>query len=181
MIDLTTIRNRSSASMPNESRIHRRRNLRLVGWDYSADDAYFVTLCCVDRSPLFGDIVEGEMRLNAFGELVANTWQWLPAQYPYVILDEWCVMPDHLHGILVLAGRRGSRTAPARHGMICTPMRKPVGRLIGAFKTVSTKRINQIRKTPRAIVWQRDFWDHIVRDETEMERIRGYVRTNAAD
>ena len=71
-------------------------------------------MCTIDREPVFGAVVDGHVRLNALGDLVADGWRWLPRQYPYVSLDEWCVMPDHLHGILVLGGSRtemgGSRT-----------------------------------------------------------------------
>jgi putative transposase len=79
---------------------------------------YFVTVCAVDREPVFGSIVDGNVRLNGIGTVVAETWQWLPTQYRYVSLDDWCVMPDDLHGILMLGGSRtevgGSRTAPYR-------------------------------------------------------------------
>ena len=91
-------------------------------------------------------------------------------------MDEWVVMPNHLHGIIVIvdaACRGGSRTAPtnlARH--------KPLGRLIGAFKTVSTKRINAIRDTPNLPVWQRNYYEHIIRDDEELNRIRQYIADN---
>ena len=107
------------------------------------------------------------MCVNDAGRVAAESWRWLASQYPYVTLDEWTVMPNHLHGILILTGRGGSRTAPTV---------KPLGRLIGAFKTVSTRRINQLRRTPGALVWQRNFWEHIVRDEPELQRIRTYIR-----
>lgn len=146
--------------------MHNRRSIRLRGRDYSADGAYFVTVCTYRRTHLFGEIVDGVMCANAFGTIAADTWQWLSSQYPHVILDEWCVMPNHLHGILIFR-----TTAPTAI--------KPLGRLIGAFKTVSTKHINILRKTPGAVVWQRNFWEHIVRDETGMDRIRLYIRQNS--
>ena len=108
---------------PDVSPFRQRRTIRLSGRDYSADGAYFVTVCTIERESLFGTIVDGEVRLNAFGQVVADAWRWLAMQYAYVTLDEWCVMTDHLHGILVLGGSRtevgvapsevgGSRTAP---------------------------------------------------------------------
>jgi REP element-mobilizing transposase RayT len=172
--------------MTYEPRIHDRRTIRLSGWDYSAGGAYFVTLCTDRRAQLFGDIVDGHMRLDAVGTIVADSWRWLTSQYPYVTLDEWCIMPNHLHGILVLAGRGGSRTAPTgdetlvamSDGGDTATTRKTVGRLIGAFKTVSTKQINRMRHTPGTVVWQRNFWEHIVRDDGEIDRIRIYIRDN---
>jgi REP element-mobilizing transposase RayT len=120
---------------------HHRRSIRLKGYDYTQAGAYFVTIVTQDRACLFGEIVEGEVQLNPFGEIVAESWRWLAMQYDYVELDEWVIMPNHLHGIIVITdngSRGGSRTAP-------TVKRKPIGRLIGAFKTVSTKRINEHR------------------------------------
>jgi putative transposase len=185
----------------NDPPFQQRRTIRLPGRDYSADGAYFVTVCTVERGPVLGAIVDGQIRLNALGDVVADTWRWLTLRYPDVTLDEWCVMPDHLHGILVLgelltdtsrsrpymggsrADMGGTRAAPTGDTVATDvdaqlPRRKPIGGLIGAFKTVSTKRINGLRNTPGALVWQRDFWDHIVRDDPDLHRIRAYIRDN---
>jgi REP element-mobilizing transposase RayT len=130
----------------------------------AASGLYFVTLCTWNRVPLFGSIRDGTTELSPAGNIVADTWQWLPRQYEYLRLDEWCVMPDHLHGIIRI--QRGE------------PPPKSLGRLIGAFKTVSTKRINELRKTPAALVWQRDYWDRSIRSPADLERVREYIRTN---
>ena len=156
--------------------LHHRRSVRLKGYDYAQAGSYFVTLCTHDRACLFGDVVDGQMRLNEYGQVVADSWMWLSDQYPHVELDEWVVMPNHLHGIMVLTGpdgRGGSRTAPTKN-------RKPVGRLIGAFKTVSTKRLNTLRHTPGLLVWQRNYYEHIVRSEESLDRIRRYIIGNPA-
>jgi REP-associated tyrosine transposase len=166
----------------DDAPLHHRRTIRLSGWDYSADGAYFVTVCTSDRSHLFGEIADGHMRVNALGAVVADSWRWLASQYTHVTLDDWCLMPNHLHGLLILTGRGGSRTALTDTSTpggdaVMTP-RKPVGRLIGAFKTVSTKHINRLRNTPAEVVWQRNFWEHIVRDDGEMDLVRAYIRDN---
>ena len=129
---------------------------------------------------MFGAIVDGRACLNVIGELVAEGWRWLPKRYPYVTLDEWCVMPDHLHGILVLGGSRAAPTGDGVTTDVDAPLtrRKPIGELIGAFKTVSTKDINAFRRSPGASVWQRDFWDHVIRNEDDLHRIRAYSRDN---
>ena len=190
---------------------HHRRSIRLKGYDYTQAGVYFVTIVTQNRACLFGDIVAGEVRLNAFGQVVAETWQWLATQYGYVELDEWVVMPNHLHGIIIITGTGdgrpadgggvggGSRTAPTVIGATgggggvgggsrtaptviasTAPMvkRKPLGRLIGAFKTVSTKRINEYRGTPGVVVWQRNYYEHIIRDECSLNRIREYIAAN---
>jgi REP element-mobilizing transposase RayT len=168
--------------MKYDPEIHHRRSIRLQGYDYSQDGTYFVTLCTHNRENLLGEIKNGEMILNEYGKIIAESWEWLGVQYDYVELDAWVIMPNHMHGIIVInqngggSGRGGSRTAPTR---TAPPVKtKSLGRLIGAFKTVSTKRINQIRKTPGAIVWQRNYWDHIIRDEKSLRNIRNYIINN---
>lgn len=162
---------------------HHRRSIRLKGYDYTRAGVYFVTIVTQNRACLFGHIVAGEVRLNAFGQVVAETWQWLATQYDYVELDEWVVMPNHLHGIVVITdtgdGGGGSRTAPTVIASTA-PMvkRKPLGRLIGAFKTVSTKRINEYRGTSGVVVWQRNYYEHIIRDERSLNRVREYIAAN---
>ncbi len=115
------------------------------------------------------------MRLNEYGWVVAECWQWLDRQYQHVDLDGWVVMPNHLHGVIMIddIGRGGSRTAPTDMAK-----RKPLGRLIGAFKTVSTKQINILRGMSGAPVWQRNYYEHIVRGEEELDRIRLYIEDN---
>ena len=149
-----------------------RRTIRLQGYDYSQAGAYFVTICTQNREYLFGEIVNNEMRLNNVGRVVTDSWVWL-AQYNHVLLDEFVVMPNHVHGIIMITDncRGSSRTAP-------TGNRKPLGRLIGAFKTVSTKSINKLCQTPGTKLWQRNYWEHIVRNEPELNRIREYIHNN---
>jgi REP element-mobilizing transposase RayT len=105
---------------------------------------------------------------------VKRSWSWLAEHYDYVDIDEFVVMPNHIHGILILngTGRGGSRTAP-------TTRPKPLGQLVGAFKTVSTKQINKNCRTPDAVFWQRNYYEHIVRTETSLNRVREYVYENA--
>ena len=168
--------------MVYDPKVHHRHSIRLAGYDYSQSGVYYVTICTRDRVCLFGGVADGETILNDFGKTVAVSWEWLGTRYDHVELDEWVVMPNHIHGIILIVDddngsqfdrRGGSRTAP-------TGQRKPIGRLIGAFKTVSTKRINERCHTPGAIVWQRNYYEHIIRDETELNRIREYIAANPA-
>ena len=156
---------------------HHRRSIRLKGYDYSSAGYYFVTICVRGGVCSLGDIVDGEMVYSEYGRIAMESWLWLADQYDYVSLDEWSIMPNHMHGIPVYNDsapcRGGSQTAP-------TVKRKPLGRLIGAFKTVSTKQINDLRGTPGAPFWQRDFWDHIIRNERALIAIREYIRNNPA-
>jgi len=158
--------------MPEKNQILNRHSIRLKEYDYSQAGAYFATVCTKFRKTIFGEIINGIMQMNDSGLVIAETWHWLSEQYPYVELDTWVVMPNHFHGILFLLDDRrgGSRTAPTN--------RKPLGRLIGAFKTVSTKRINIIRGTPGQPVWQRNYYEHVIRNEIDMEEIREYIQNN---
>jgi hypothetical protein len=124
---------------------HHRRSIRIKGYDYRQNGAYFITLVTCGRQLLFGWIEQELMVLNEVGKTARDTWLWLAHQYLYVELGEFCVMPNHFHGILVINNQivGAPREAPLDHARV-----KPLGELIGAYKTVSTKRINQNRNTP---------------------------------
>jgi REP element-mobilizing transposase RayT len=151
----------------------RRRSIRLEDWDYSSPAAYFVTICAKDQSCHFGEVADDRMRLSPLGEIVTESWEWLARQYPHVSLDAYVIMPNHMHGVIVLhpVGRGGSRTAP-------TIRRKPLGQLIGALKTRATKRFNRLHAAPGTIIWQRGYYDHIIRDDEDLRRIRRYISLN---
>jgi len=167
---------------------HHRRSIRLQGYDYRQVGAYFVTVCTHGREPVFGAIADDAMHLNAYGQIVAEDWAWLADTFSYVDLDACIVMPNHVHGIIVIAdaaddmrieegalraGEGGSSTAP-------TQARLPLGRIVGAFKTMSTKHVNEWRETPGVTLWQRNYYEHIIRDDDDLQRIREYILTNPA-
>jgi REP element-mobilizing transposase RayT len=153
-------------TMPYNPEHPRRNSLRLKGYDYTQPGAYFVTICTHNRECFLGEIVGGIVHLNQYGKIVAETWQWLEQRYPYIELDAWVVMPNHLHGIIVITDR------------FADLKRKSLGRLVGAFKTVSAREINQLRQMSGCPVWQRDFYDRINRNERSLERIRQYIADN---
>ena len=138
-----------------------RKNIRLSGYNYALPGHYFVTMVTADRAPHFAD---AERRC-----IVDHTWLWLAENYLYVELDEHVVMPNHLHGIVIIRTNALGDSAP-----------KPLGRLIGAFKTISTKRINEVRGTPGLPLWQRSFHERIIRNDRELNAIRQYTIDNPA-
>lgn len=152
----------------------KRRSLRLKDYDYSKSGAYFITICVKDRQCLLGSIVDAEIKLSEHGLITTKSWKWLSSAYPHISLDEWTIMPNHLHGVIFInqPNAGGSRTAPT------IPQSLPLSRLVGAFKTVSSKHINIHRQTPGAPFWQRGFYEHIIRDEKSLERISEYILTN---
>ena len=170
--------------------IHHRRSIRLKGHDYSQAGGYFVTVCARDRECLFGEIVNGEMRLNEFGRLVRDEWLRSAEIRVEIELGEYVVMPNHFHGIVII-----TNNATECSGDKCTgnrpmggwgdrpvaptgPQSKSIGALMAGYKSAVTKRINAIRQSPGAPVWQRNYYEHIIRDDADYRRIAEYVADN---
>ena len=151
--------------------LHHRRSIRLPTHDYASPGAYFITIVCLGRALLLEE--------PDFRAVAEETWIWLARQYAFVELDEFVVMPNHLHGIIIINDRCrcGSRTAPTA---AAGPRPRPLGRLVGAFKTVSTKRINEMRGTAGLPVWQRNYYEHVIRNDTELAHVRQYIADNPA-
>ncbi|MCC6271936.1 MAG: transposase [Deltaproteobacteria bacterium] len=118
------------------------------------------------------------MQSNEFGKIVIESWKWLIHSHSFLNMDYFIVMPNHFHGILnICGGRRGrSRTAPTDPAPNTTV--KPVGRLIAIFKTITTKQINILKGTPGGKLWQRNYYEHVVRNEDALRRIREYIQNN---
>lgn len=194
------------------STIHRRRSLRLKGYDYTMAGAYFVTICTQDRVCLFGDVAADAMCLNAAGQMVATLWDGVAARFSSIEIDQFVVMPNHLHGILVFpdadareattkgattrgATTRGAttRVAPTDPAIVGAPLvgapitDAPVrlGDVVGAFKSLTTNGYIDGVKTHgwtefRDRLWQRNYYEHIIRDEPALNRIRRYIDENPA-
>lgn len=169
--------------MKYDSFKHHRRSIRLKGYDYTQAGVYFVTICVAQRECLFGEIVDGEMRLNEYGRIVAEEWARTATMRSNVELGEFVVMPNHAHGIIVLTdndvGAR-RRLAPTTE-QFGKPIAGSLPTIIRAFKSAVTYRINILRQTSGAPVWQRNYWEHIIRNERELERIRAYIINNPAN
>jgi len=161
---------------------HHRRSIRLKGYDYTRPGAYFVTIVMQRQEVLFGEVVNGEMILNRCMHIVKDAWIDLPNHYLHVGLDAFCIMPNHLHGILVLNDGidfavvgAGLRPAPTESTLV---VRKPLSEVIRAFKSFSSRRINAVRCAPGVPVWQRNYYEHIIRDNADWEHIRLYIQEN---
>ncbi len=164
-----------------------RRPLRLPGYDYSQAGAYFLTICVTERKSLLGKVADGKMNLNVCGEIVAACWKDLSLQYPALKLDAFVVMPNHVHGIIEIVGAGSPRpplrlaaTDPLMAGGETPPLReKPtLGQVVRHFKYQTTRRINALLKKPGTHVWQRSFYEHVVRDDESLNRIREYIASN---
>jgi REP-associated tyrosine transposase len=168
--------------MTYDSGHHHRRSIRLPGYDYSQPGAYFVTACTHGGGPLFGEVIDGVMHANRFGRIVQACWFDLPRHDRHVVLDECVVMPTHAHMILVLAGNP-AQAVPATEDAPTSdqphaPTRRGLPEVVRSLKTFSSQRINALRCTPGAPVWQRNYYERIIRNDRALEAIRKYVRDN---
>lgn len=157
-----------------------RKNIRLREFDYSWPGAYFITICTYQRQLLFGTIVNETMQLNDCGKIVEEEWKKTEQVRKEIILDTYCVMPNHFHGIVIITDNNEQKQNPVgTHGR-ASLQRKPrsIGSLVAGFKSVVTKRIHEINNTPHIPVWQSRFYDHIIRNDKELDNIRRYIYYN---
>ncbi len=167
----------------NPQKYHR-RSIRLNGYDYSQAGAYFVTIDVQNGECLFGEIVNGEMILNEAGNMIDEQWNALRERFPTTDLDICQIMPDHFHGIIVILGAP-VKALPAAEDTI--PMKSPgLGDMIGAFKSITTHEYIlgvDHKSWPRFAkrLWQRNYYEHIIRDEKDLDRIRNYIQANPAN
>lgn len=163
-----------------DPKCHHRRSIRLKGYDYSLPGAYFVTCCTHDREALFGEVIDEEMVVNDLGEIVQQAWDDLTTHYRHVGLDAFVVMPNHVHGIVVLTEEAGAGLKPAPTEAGGAAKRHGLPEMVRAFKTFAARRINERRGTPGVPVWQRNYYEHVVRDERALNAIRAYIAENPA-
>jgi putative transposase len=154
----------------------RRRSIRLRDYDYASAGAYFVTIVTRDRQCLFGDIVDGQTPLNLRGQIAQDEWEKSAHIRKEIDLDTFVVMPNHLHGIIVITDAPGRATgrSPLQSG----PTKRSLGAFVGGFKSAVTKRISELSGLPRTPVWQRNYFEHVIRNEDSLNRIREYILDN---
>ncbi len=186
--------------MTYDPNIHRRRSIRLAGHDYTEPGEYFVTIVTQERASLFGDIAGYEMQTNDAGRMIQETWEEIPAYYPRIDIDEFVVMPNHVHGIIVIEAEDGER-APRGSALPHTlgggkevnssevsrdsPIKLSLGDVVERFKSLATTRYAagvRERGWPRFTgkLWQRNYHEHIVRNEYSLRLIRAYIEGNPA-
>ena len=160
---------------------HHRHSIRLKGYDYSSPGAYFITLRTYQRQCLFGQIVDGEMQLNPFGQIVADEWIRSVEIRQEIDFDAWVIMPNHIHGIVVINAINdpninvGAQRECQRSG-IAYRRPKSLSSFVAGFKCAATKAINIRRNAAGTPVWQRNYYDRIIRNEPSLQRIRHYIQ-----
>jgi len=168
--------------MPDDPSIHRRRSIRLPGYDYTQPGAYSVTIDTHRHRNLFGKITNGEMRLNEWGIIAHAEWLKTAVVRPEITLDEFKIMPNHMHGIIMImdvdfVGAR-RRRAPTTAEQFGRPVSGSIPTIIRAYKSAVTYCINRTRRTTGAPLWQRNYYEHVIRNEHDLSRIREYIRNN---
>jgi len=159
---------------------NQRRSIRLKDYDYSQEGAYFVTICTQGKACILGKVVNGEMRVNGYGNVVNKCWNEIPIHFSNVEIDESVVMPNHIHGIVTIVNNcRGEVTSPTQKGAATAPLQKhTLGQIIAYFKYQTVKSINQTHKTPGNRIWQRNYYEHVIRNEADLNEIRQYILDN---
>ena len=160
--------------------VHHRRSIRLREYDYSSAGAYFVTLCVQGRECLFGSVVDGGMQLNEAGRTVEGAWRVLAERFPNVMVDECIVMPNHVHGIIVITDSVGAplaapETVVHQGAASSSPT---LGSLIRTLKSLSAIAVNRLLDRQGCPLWQRNYYERVIRDEEELAGIREYIRCN---
>lgn len=162
-----------------------RRSIRLNGYDYRQSGLYFVTVCTKRHECLFGTVVDGEVILSTIGRIVAEEWQRTAELRENVELDAFVVMPNHIHGIIVIRNnneRAFHRNAPTAAD--CEPNRTlqagSLGAVIGRFKGKVSRRVHDTPKCRDLTIWQRNYYDHVIRSEKSLQAVRTYIALNPA-
>jgi putative transposase len=170
--------------------IHHRKTIRLKGYDYAQPGAYYITICSYERQYLFGEIIGGVMHLNLISETIQNCWHRLPQQFPFIELDAFVIMPNHLHGIILITDRNTNKSQLFKQPIVVQPISpskeptlpkgtKPgsLGALVQNFKSIVTRRVNRLTKNCGTI-WQDGYYEEIIRDDRAYNNIRKYIVEN---
>jgi REP element-mobilizing transposase RayT len=166
---------------------HHRRSIRFKGYDYTKPGAYFVTLVSHERQCLFGAVENDIVRLNLIGKIIEAVWFALPSHFA-IRHDTWVILPNHLHGIIWICRGVASGGVVTGYCNYASPDASPLrpngtqpgslGAILQNFKSVTARKVNHIRSATSTPIWQRNYYEHIIRNERELERIRLYIANN---
>ena len=158
-------------SLPN------RRSARLQGYDYRTSGAYFVTICTAEKRPLFGMVGEGSVQVNELGQIADNYWKQIERVRRGIAIDVYIILPNHIHGILQFHKEDTADNAPTATPELAAGS---LGAVLGQYKSIVTKHSQLLRSPPRRPIWQRNYYDHIIRSAASLEKIRQYIVENPA-
>jgi REP element-mobilizing transposase RayT len=183
----------------------KRRSVRLRGYDYAFRGFFFVTICTHNKQPSLARIIDYQAQLSEIGKVVAECWKQIPVHFPRVRLDEWIIMPNHMHGILILKypgsvnARASNNTGASKNeGTACRrptnlgalasyetvfeefgrPVAASLATIVRSFKSAVSKKVREEFGTANLPVWQRSYFEHVIRDEDSLNKIRNYIWEN---
>lgn len=168
---------------------HRRRSIRLPNYDYSQSGAYYITIVTWHRECLFGDVVDREVVFSKFGLVAKQQWENLPNRFPNITLGAFVIMPNHMHGVIVIMTGRGtagnlndhdgelSRRAPT-HEQYQKPVKGSIPTIVRSYKSSVSYRINLMRGTQDTPVWQRNYYEHVIRNARDLQNKTDYIEAN---
>ena len=151
--------------MPFDPAIHHRRSCRLKNYDYTQVGTYFITICTWSKECIFGSVIQNEVNLTEAGEIALVTWQTLSNRFPNIVPDTFIVMPNHVHGILAISEQDEKIS---------------LSTVVQAYKSIAGIVINRCLGRSSRPVWQRNYYEHIVRDDESLHHIREYILMNPA-
>jgi REP element-mobilizing transposase RayT len=183
---------------------HHRRSIRLPGYDYTLPGGYYITIVTHDRACLFGEVVDGEMVLNDLGKIAQREWERLAKRFKNVRLGVFVIMPNHAHGVILIidnrpgmvdstgkgtadSGRCDNLQAPRRaltamptHEAFGKPVSGSIPTIVRSYKSAVSLRIGYARRNDKTPVWQRNYYEHVIRDMDDANRICDYIESNPA-
>lgn len=157
----------------------KRKNTRLKNYDYSQSGYYFITVCTYEKQHLFGKIIDNQIMLNEYGKIVHQELLQIPSRFSHVKLDKFVVMPNHIHIIIVIVGNGLDHSAFPDNHVTQAERSRPfptIPKILGLYKSGSARRIHELNN--KITVWQKSYYDHIIRKESEYREIRQYIDTN---
>lgn len=167
---------------------HHRRSIRLPNYDYSQNGAYFITICAYKRQKIFGCVEKNEVFLSPIGQVIREEWERTPILRPEIELGAYVVMPNHFHAIVHIVENNVSYSQVGAYGYTPLPelpiqseFRSPsrtIGSLVRGFKASVTTRVNTLRNTPGSPIWQRNYYESVIRSDEAYGQIEGYILDN---
>lgn len=164
---------------------HHRRSIRLKEYDYAQPGGYFITIVTFQRECLFGEIVNGEMNFNGYGRVADECWRAIPEHFPYIELGAYVVMPNHMHGIIQIVDdhRRGTKyrapTDRVRTERFGKPVVGSIPTIVRTYKAAVTRYLG--REFNITNIWQRNYYEHVIRNHKEWDRIHRYIEANPSN
>ena len=170
--------------MSDSRLLPRRRSIRLQSFDYSHPGSYFVTILTHDARHIFGELILGQMKLSGIGNIVSDCWRDVPNHFPGIELSEFIVMPNHIHGIIRIPARARHAVPLPRHAerveAFGSPRAVSVPTIVRSFKSAVSQRARKLLGQASARIWQRNYFERVIRNEREFHKVRHYIAQNPA-